>query len=470
MEEIPPELRDMPYKEAKVFQKMLAEREAEVPSGEIAEVPEEPIAPVEPVSGVAPPAAEMGAQEIPYYDTLGLKNLKRNNAYKALQQFDINNPAHAAPINTILDEIEKKGMPRDQAAINALRAKTEEVKLNASKIESAEPPNAGRGKQPEGGEEVGYTPVSGEGVRGGDQEGKGIAGEGEEKGPIIKEVRGAEIPSMPRLRKEQFDAKYNEHVRGDELVSAGFGYMRPDDFLKAVTSAQQEADIKRDLEVHGLPDFAQPGVINLIIDREGNIVGHEGRHRMMVLRDKGVKNVPVFIQRRSASEIPLQKRLSPQRNEGNYGRQDAFVYGLTPIHYNNRAELEEAYVERPQVKEAKLENPDKGIRPIKPEDYADIKNTRELAQRFKEKGTDPELLKLMSTINSSPHLGSIGIKWVKEGEEIHPEIAEAFRRGAAAMAAWEEGANPIIYFKANDPNLREDVIRSEEHTSELQSH
>ena len=235
MEEIPPELRDMPYKEAKVFQKMLAEREAEVPSGEIAEVPEEPIAPVEPVSGVAPPAAEMGAQEIPYYDTLGLKNLKRNNAYKALQQFDINNPAHAAPINTILDEIEKKGMPRDQAAINALRAKTEEVKLNASKIESAEPPNAGRGKQPEGGEEVGYTPVSGEGVRGGDQEGKGIAGEGEEKGPIIKEVRGAEIPSMPRLRKEQFDAKYNEHVRGDELVSAGFGYMRPDDFLKAVT-------------------------------------------------------------------------------------------------------------------------------------------------------------------------------------------------------------------------------------------
>jgi hypothetical protein len=277
----------------------------------------------------------------------------------------------------------------------------------------------------------------------------------------IKEIKeNTSTPlGMPRLRKDKFEAIYNEHVRGDELVTAGFGYMRPDAFLKATTSAAEEASIKQELEEYGLPDFNQRTPIELTIDREGNIVDHEGRHRMMVLRDKGVKDVPVLIKRRSSSDIPLQKRLSAQKTGGNKGREDAFVYGLKPIHYGNKADLEADFVERPKgAKEARFSNPDKGIRVVNTPDYEQATNARDLLTQYKQRGTDPELLKLTDTILKSPHLGLVGVKWVKPGEQVHSDIAARFNRGAAAMAAWAEGEQPTLYFRSADPELREDVL------------
>jgi hypothetical protein len=363
IEELPEDLRDVPYKEARVYQQMQKEQ-AEVPSEEVSGVPEEPTAPVEPVSGVTPPTAEVGAPEVPkapevkaeapevkaeapevqaeapevkapeaevpYYDTLGLKNPKSNLPYKALKQFDINNPDHAASINTILDEIEKKGMPRDQAAVNAVRAKTEEVKLNAVVQPQAGPSVRRSSPQPEIRQEGGDQTVSGEGVE--------------------PSRQGIEAPEIPQIKAPEVDA----------------------------------------IEV----------------------------------------------------EAPKPAAVKPQEAQiPNAGEKDVTLPAKGP-----------------SVKEAKLENPDKGIRTVAPQAYADVTNTRELVQRFKEKGTDPELLKLMNTINASPHLGSIPVRWLKVGDKVHPDIADRFRKGTAAMAAWDDKTGPTLYFRSGDSSLREDTI------------
>jgi hypothetical protein len=111
----------------------------------------------------------------------------------------------------------------------------------------------------------------------------------------------------------------------------------------------------------------------------------------------------------------------------------------------------------PEIREARVPSPDKGIRPIAVEDYADTTNARELVQRVKEKGTDADLVALTDTINKSPHLGAVGVKWVKAADKVHRDIRQKFDTGTTAVAAWDENGKPTIYFNSDSANLREDV-------------
>lgn len=477
--ELPEELRDVPYREAKRFQQMQEEQAAEVPSEEITgvegvepppvsaaiEPSVEPVAPVEPTDIAPPPTAEMGAAEVseppePFVrgkapeaenpaDILGLNN--RSGLRKQLQGLDVNNVEHHPKIDDIL---QKTSATFSAENLATLENRMKEIQ-NASQIESAKPFDAGRSKLPEGGEEIGRAPVSGEGIRASDQEGKGIAGEGQEKGPVIKEVRGEAPKGELRVRKEKFDTFYNEHVRDDEKVTGGIGYIDPDAFLKATTSAAEEANLIKENEVYGLPDLQQPTPIELTINEKGVITGHEGRHRMVVLRDKGYKRVPVFVKRLSSSDVPLQKRLSPQRNDGNYGRDEAFVYGLEPIHYNNRAKLEEQFVERPQIKETKGElpievSPDVGRLPLDVTKFQNAKNARELLNTYMQHGTDEGLKAKAKIYQTSPHAGAVETHFVSMDDAMPKAVKQAFEGNA--LAATSIGEDKVqIYFRKDSP-------------------
>ena len=122
-----------------------------------------------------------------YYAPLGLPERGRNVAVKrsALDQLDISNPEHATAIGQVLDEIERQDVPFNPAGMKALRQQLGEVRYGTSGEQITVPSDGGGIEGQEGIKEAGYPPVSGEGVRSSDQEGQGIAGEGE----VQKEVK-----------------------------------------------------------------------------------------------------------------------------------------------------------------------------------------------------------------------------------------------------------------------------------------
>jgi len=75
--------------------------------------------------------------------------------------------------------------------------------------------------------------------------------------------------------------------------------MSPDEFLSKVPKSPWSPDIT-EMKKRKIKELIDKGVslepIFLDIDRKtGKVLEHEGRHRMMVLKEMGVKKVPVFI-------------------------------------------------------------------------------------------------------------------------------------------------------------------------------
>ena len=224
--ELPEELRDIPYREAKRYQQMLEEQEAGITDEETIEPAEEPVPPAEP-AGVAPPVtpeiSTEAVQETPevkgelppvevtpeikeevklpthFSDTLGIasKSGKKTDIplKKALEQLDIENPAHQPTIAQALGEgikLAEKGqiqldVPKAQEIINFI--KPVEVP-RADSIQIPTTPDAGSIAQPEIRQEGQGAPVSSEGVRSGRQE------IGAVKIPEIQKVETVEAPKL----------------------------------------------------------------------------------------------------------------------------------------------------------------------------------------------------------------------------------------------------------------------------------
>ena len=243
--ELPEELRDIPYREAKRYQQMLAEQEAGVPSEEAIEPVEEPVTPVEepiapveepvaPVdlSGVTPPpAVEIApeavqaepevAEEIPEptirgkapklpeavapevtnpADILGLNN--RSGLRKQLQGFDINNVEDHPKIEGIL---QKTSATFSAENLANLENKMKEVQ-SANGIQIPAAPDVSSVAQPEIRQEGQGAPVSSEGVRGGGQE-IGAVKIPESKIPEAETVAAPELetpiaPEIPQVEQK----------------------------------------------------------------------------------------------------------------------------------------------------------------------------------------------------------------------------------------------------------------------------
>ena len=485
--ELPENLRDVPYRDAKRFQQMQEEIAAGVPDEEIVPPVEEPVAPAEPV-GVAPPVApEMGAVEVPEAaeipspvevpeaaeipepfvrgkapeavnpaDILGLSN--RAGLRKQLQGLDVNNVEDHPKIDAIL---QKTSATFSAENLTTLENKMKEVQ-SAQQIPSTGPTLRGSSAQPEILQEGRDQAISSEGMEPSGQRIETPESKGPEEGPIIKEAAGA-----TKSAAELFEPESIEEFKAPGYKSRTRLIEMPiDDFLKLAEKTEEAGFKKERLEGALTAGEKLRELPRLWVNpKEGKqvVMGHEGRHRAMALKRRGYTHMPV---RFESGDIRWSEQADPEKFD--YKEQwPAELIGengdVVPFPISRgQAAIEYAPVSaEPQIKEARVSNPDAGIRAVKPEDYSDITDTRGLVQRFKERGTDPELLKLMNTINASPHLGSIPVRWVKEGDKVHPEVAEKFRAGAAAMAAWGQKDGPTLYFRADDPNLREDVLAHE---------
>ena len=169
-------------------------------------------------------------------------------------------------------------------------------------------------------------------------------------------ARGDDILSkanglLARLGKSSSDAAWTEqrvqdlldefaYTNDDTRSKAYAGFVRPEDFLRATTPSEGVSKLEsenRPLDREQLANNRQP--IMLIGEPDGNkwkTTGHEGRHRMMALRDAGVDRVPVVFRvgyglpRKVIDDVYVQ----PQRWSGGPTAQGGFIVDeLTPISY-----------------------------------------------------------------------------------------------------------------------------------------
>jgi hypothetical protein len=134
---------------------------------------------------------------------------------------------------------------------------------------------------------------------------------------------------------------------GEENLSKYYiGYVSPQDFLDATVPEGYVEQFEKEvteLDQERLASYGQP--IQLHLNEDFNLRGHEGRHRMAALRNAGVKQVPVMFvmdssgagagsaqPRTDVKDKYIPRQINPELGNGQKG----FTVGeLIPVNVNN---------------------------------------------------------------------------------------------------------------------------------------
>lgn len=138
-----------------------------------------------------------------------------------------------------------------------------------------------------------------------------------------------------------------------DYAQAYIAYMSPADFLRMTTSGiESRLNIEKQatgLSLNAAVDFSRGQPIQLRINHEtGKVEGHEGRHRMVTLRQNGIAAVPVllFDSSNKYTKQPIKGlNLIGQDFNGRENHQTAFVYDLQPLSRGNAATVSEKFSE-----------------------------------------------------------------------------------------------------------------------------
>lgn len=136
-------------------------------------------------------------------------------------------------------------------------------------------------------------------------------------------------------------------------AQAYIAYMSPQDFLRMTTSVIASRAVIEEqatgLSLKAAVDFSRGQPIQLNINSEtGKVEGHEGRHRMVTLRQNGISAVPVllFDSRNKYSKTAIQTlELTGQDFNGQTNYQTAFVHDLQPLSRGNATTVSEKFSE-----------------------------------------------------------------------------------------------------------------------------
>ena len=178
---------------------------------------------------------------------------------------------------------------------------------------------------------------------------------GVETGPVVKAL-GNDLGLVDKttagftpLRLDTILDEYAYTRPSESDLGKGYiGYVSPDDFLKATTTSPEElARIEKEsfgLDQEKLAN-AYPG-IRLDIGKDFSLWGHEGRHRMVALRNAGIKKVPVIFRVGESSKLSdvERKYIPPQKFYSDlYGQAGFYARDLIPINYDNKNRLAEEF-------------------------------------------------------------------------------------------------------------------------------
>ncbi|MEG2138262.1 MAG: hypothetical protein RRY64_06310, partial [Oscillospiraceae bacterium] len=149
---------------------------------------------------------------------------------------------------------------------------------------------------------------------------------------------------------KRIDRLYDAYASSSPNYAKAYAaFISPDDFLSLTTSNRGQIEAQsRPLDTKELEDERQE--IQLTYDPEtpGEVFGHEGRHRMVALKNAGVERVAIAIQflgeagkydRKPIKSLPLRgEDFGRTRAPGNVTLED-----LVPISQAYRAEIEEKF-------------------------------------------------------------------------------------------------------------------------------
>jgi hypothetical protein len=139
----------------------------------------------------------------------------------------------------------------------------------------------------------------------------------------------------------------------DDSKAKGFiGYVNPVDFLNATRTYDAVEKLESEnkpLDKERLAEEVSPIMLQIekaeMFDDMLKVTGHEGRHRMMALRDAGVTQVPVYFDfRRGENRTALKTMyIAPQRFYGESAIKGFTVRELTPVNYDNYEFIKEKF-------------------------------------------------------------------------------------------------------------------------------
>jgi len=156
--------------------------------------------------------------------------------------------------------------------------------------------------------------------------------------------------SPARLTEDRIDRLMSQYAytMDDKKSKAYIAWVRPESYLAATTipgreRAQLESE-KRPLDKDGLRNEYQEIFLLGKFDPENGwwkTTGHEGRHRMMALRDAGITRVPVvFGAHEGERREPIGNLfVTPQRWGNAKAERGFFAANLIPINYENLGKI-----------------------------------------------------------------------------------------------------------------------------------
>ena len=182
-----------------------------------------------------------------------------------------------------------------------------------------------------------------------DEDAKSVIAELKQDAMAAKYLKGEYASMTP----ERFKSIYRDSIaKGNPDYAAQYiAWVRPLDYIYATTTSQQTRDTLREeageLDIERLQNYDMP--IWLSVNMEtGEIVGHEGRHRMLALEGAGVEEVAIVIkamntdrnQSKPIKRMRLQGQSFLQNESGYVPRGLGFsLYNALPIseRYGNAA-------------------------------------------------------------------------------------------------------------------------------------
>jgi hypothetical protein len=157
------------------------------------------------------------------------------------------------------------------------------------------------------------------------------------------------------MTDKRLDSLFSEsaYTMDDSKAKGFIAYVNPVDFLNATRTydiaERQEGQENRPLDRQQLADYDQ--LMQLIVtpskyvDDMLTVTGHEGRHRMMALRDAGVTQVPVyfnFMDGKSRNTL-TSMFIGPQTIDGEQSIRGFTANQLTPVNYDNYKFIKEKF-------------------------------------------------------------------------------------------------------------------------------
>ena len=149
-------------------------------------------------------------------------------------------------------------------------------------------------------------------------------------------------------------------------------YIRPEDFLNATATKEYRKQLeseKEPLDAEKLASESQEIYLEIKEDEDGvyQIVGHEGRHRMMALQDAGVSAVPVTLVMRpygavKNAEVVEEPYFKPQVFEGKKAVKGFSAMEMIPISWDQRENLKDTFGGEGKVKFSLREGPRMNLR------------------------------------------------------------------------------------------------------------